>query len=74
VVKPQSTQQLADAIKQRSAAAQRAGKPLKMRASRSIFHSTASFTCPWTSDVIPTVPDTSSIAPSIVAVLMGGLT
>jgi hypothetical protein len=38
-----------------------------------VFHSTASFTCPFTSDVVPAVPDTSSAAPSTVAVLTGGV-
>lgn len=38
---------------------------------RRVFHSTSSFTCPFTSDVIPVVPNTSSTAPSTVAVLTG---
>lgn len=37
----------------------------------SVFHSTASFTCPYTSDVLTAVPETSSAAPSTAAVLTG---
>jgi FAD/FMN-containing dehydrogenase len=35
----------------------------------SVFHSTASFACPYTSDLIPAAPDSSSAAPSYVAVM-----
>jgi FAD/FMN-containing dehydrogenase len=35
----------------------------------SVFHSTASFACPYTSDLIPAAPDSSSAAPSYVAIM-----
>lgn len=70
-MKPESTQQLAAAVKQFADAASSSGKPLKIRTSRTVFHSTASFTCPHTSDVMPVVPATSSASPSTVAVLTG---
>jgi FAD/FMN-containing dehydrogenase len=42
---------------------------LHFRVIHSVFHSTASFACPYTSDLIPTAPDSSSAAPSYVAVM-----
>uniref|UniRef100_A0A383WHX7 FAD-binding PCMH-type domain-containing protein n=1 Tax=Tetradesmus obliquus TaxID=3088 RepID=A0A383WHX7_TETOB len=72
LVKPESTEQLAAAVKQFADAAKQSGKPLKIRTSRSVFHSTASFACPYTSDLIPAAPDSSSAAPSYVAVMTEG--
>ncbi|WIA41068.1 hypothetical protein OEZ86_004702 [Tetradesmus obliquus] len=72
LVKPESTEQLAAAVKQFADAAKQSGKPLKIRTSRSVFHSTASFACPYTSDLIPAAPDSSSAVPSYVAVMTEG--
>eukprot|EP00879_Flechtneria_rotunda_P014072 GHRR01014702.1.p1 GENE.GHRR01014702.1~~GHRR01014702.1.p1 ORF type:complete len:461 (+),score=131.27 GHRR01014702.1:498-1880(+) len=69
IVKPQSTSQLATAVKQLSAAAVVANKQIKIRTSRRIFHSPSSFTCPYYSSLVSKPPVISSTAPSTVAVL-----
>jgi hypothetical protein len=46
VVRPTSTEQLAAAVKQLRAASAAAGKSLKIRVSRSVFHGTPTFGCP----------------------------
>lgn len=68
LVQPSSTAELANALKQFAAAS--AGKPLKIRTARKTFHSSATFPCPFTSDVMTQPPAGSSAAPSTVAVML----
>lgn len=46
IVRPNSTEQLAAAVRQLRAAAAAAGKQMRLRVSRSRFHGTPSFVCP----------------------------
>jgi FAD/FMN-containing dehydrogenase len=83
IVRPSTTQQLADAVRQLRAAAKAAGKQLKLRVSRTRFHGTPSFVCPGSfsggvGSPIPFIqpykqPAKSAAAPSTVAVLIDDL-
>jgi hypothetical protein len=84
VIRPTSTDQLASAVKQLRAASSAAGRALKIRVSRSVFHGTPSFGCPgdfgpgYGSPVPFTQPYTqapfaSAAAPSTAAVLIDAL-
>jgi hypothetical protein len=80
LVRPTTTNELADAVKQLRAGAAAAGKPLKIRTSRAHFHGTSTFGCPgafgpgYGSPVPFTDPSaSSSVAPSTAGVLVDAL-
>ena len=82
---PSSTEELASGIAGLVAAAAAGGKPLSVRATSSVFHSTSPFTCPSgyggglgsplppTYGPLPPPPTTSSAAPATAAVLLDSL-
>ena len=88
LIRPTSTQQLADAVRQLRTASSSAGKRLKIRVSRSRFHGTTTFTCPgaygpgdgspvlftnpW-AELAKSTPTASSAAPSTAGVLIDQL-